>query len=487
MDIERQIRFALLALPRSVKRMIVILIDMAAIIVSVWLAYFLRVGIFLPIMTQTAEHFPLMAIVAGVAVGIPLFLAYGLYSVVFRFADGALFGVVGRAIVTYGVIYVLIVTVVGLPGVPRTIGFIQPAVLFALLSLSRYLGQYLLGGSLNARLRQSQKKRVLIYGAGPAGRELAGLLSGSRDTKAVGFLEEDSALQGRQISGLPVFSPTDLLEVSATLSAHEVMLAIPDASRRHRNEVVRTLQGASLLVRTLPSYDDLIEGRVTFNDIRDLSIEDILGRDAIPCDPDLMSRDAFQKVVMVSGAGGSIGSELCRQIIRQKPSALVLFEQNEFALYSMQQELLEFQANTEQGAPCRIVATLGSVNDERVVRDTIRNNKVDTIYHAAAYKHVPLVEENSLEGVKNNVIGTQVIATQARDAKVGKFVLISTDKAVRPTSIMGASKRLAEMILQILSRHNSKLVLRLFGLVMCSIPQAPLCRFSETRLLVVGL
>ena len=466
----KKIRSRVLALPRAVKRSIAVSIDVGLIIVSVWLAYFLRVGSFLPLFERTVEHFPVPATLAGIVIATPVFTWFGLYRMVFRFVDRAAFGAISQALAVYSVIYIAIFTIIGVTGVPRTIGIIQPVVLFSLICLSRFTVRFWLGGINHDHLRSSNRKRVLIYGAGSAGREVAGLLAGSEDAKAIGFLDEDPALRGQSISGLPVFAPDNLLEVTTSLSIDEILLAIPSASRRRRNAILNTLRGASLPVRTLPSYGDLIKGRVTINDIRDLSIDEILGRDEVVADSELMSRDVQGKTVVVTGAGGSIGSELCRQIFRQKPKRLILFERGEFALYSIQQEILSTQSKHSELSDVLLVTVLGSITDESILQSIFGEYSVDTIYHAAAYKHVPLFEDNSIEGVRNNVIGTQTVARVACDMSVKKFVLVSTDKAVRPTSMMGASKRIAEMILQTMSerRKTTSFAMVRFGNVLDS-------------------
>lgn len=431
-------------------------VDGSMVVLSVWLAYFLRVGEFLPLARQTAEHFPLPAVLIGLCLAIPTFVAFGLYRVVYRFSDTAVFLAIGRACAVYSAAYILIFSVMGMSGVPRTIGIIQPAVMLSLLCLSRLFVQHWLGGrSVNGN-RHAKARSILIYGAGAAGRELAGLMSSTYDNRAVGFLDDDPALQGRQIAGLPVFAVSDLQHAAISLAASEVMLAIPSLGRRRRQEILTELRHANLPVRTLPSYSDLVDGRVTINDIRELSIDEVLGREVVSANPELMRRDVAGRVVMVTGAGGSIGSELCRQIALHEPSRLVLFEQNEFALYTIQQELLGVQASQDFPAVAEIVPVLGSVTDERQVTEAINFNLVQTIYHAAAYKHVPLVEDNALEGIRNNVSGTLTVAEAGIRSRVEKFVLISTDKAVRPTSVMGASKRIAEMCLQSLSTAQKK-------------------------------
>lgn len=444
--------------------------DIFSIVASVGLAYFLRLGVFLPLTRQTAEHFPLPALVVSVLVAIPIFLLFGLYRTVFRFLDRAAFVVIGRALAVYGAIYIVIFLIIGIDGVPRTVGIIQPVVLFSLMVVIRMTGKFWLSGSYQSHVPRNQRKKILIYGAGAAGRQLAGQLWTTGDKQAVAFLDDDVAIQGQQISGLPVFAPSDFRKIAGTHGVDEVLFAIPSVGRKRRNEIIASLQDGSLTVRTLPSYNDLIDGRVQVSDIQDLSIDEVLGRDIVEADSDLMLKDIDHKIIMVTGAGGSIGSELCRQIMMLKPRRLVLFEQNEYALYSIQDELTKTQQTLQADGSLEIVPVLGSITNERLVRFVIEQNQVNTIYHAAAYKHVSLVEKNSIEGVWNNVFGTQVMARAACDLSVDKFVQVSTDKAVRPTSMMGASKRVAEMVLQSMSeKHpNTTFAMVRFGNVLDS-------------------
>ena len=410
----------------------------------------------------------LPAIIVAVVVSIPIFVIFGLYRTIFRYSGAPAVLAVTKAIAVYGVIFASVFTLVGVTGVPRTIGLLQPVVLFLLVALSRFVARFWLGGMYIERLRQGNKPRALIYGAGDAGRELAAALSHSHVTNVVGFLDDDPKLHGSYIRGLPVYNPSDIAKITSKKRVVEVMLALPRISRRRRGEILQSLRGQNVVVRTLPSYSDLAEGRVTVNDIRELSISDILGRDTVAPDPALMRRDIANKIVMVTGAGGSIGSELCRQIFAQNPKKLVLFDHSEYALYAILQEL---QSKTApETSSVELTAILGSVTDKRRVEQLFKRIAPDTVFHAAAYKHVPLVEDNLFEGIKNNLFGTLVLSEAAIAVGVKKFVLISTDKAVRPTNIMGASKRLAELVLQALSTTQSKTIFAMvrFGNVLDS-------------------
>jgi len=462
------IRALVLGLPRPVKRSIVVLVDVVLMAVAVWLAFYLRIGVFVSFWALDADFSFLMAWGVSIVVGVTVFRIFGLYLNVFRYSGGPAILAVGKAVAVYGVIYATILIFYGLDGVPRTIGIIQPILLFILVMMSRFVASFWLGGLYRERLRHERRPKALIYGAGTAGRELAAALTNSADAKIAGFLDDDALLHGTQISGLPVYNPAKIIAVAKENNIAEVMLALPKIGRRRRNEILRALSGHNFTVRTVPSYSDLAKGRVTISDVLDLSVDDVLGRDTVPPDEDLMARDIRGKTVLVTGAGGSIGSALCHNIYANSPKWLVLLDHSEFALYSIHEAL---RGKVDRDAsPVEITAILGSVNDSGRLAQVFTDLKPDTVFHAAAYKHVHLVEENKFEGIRNNVFGTLNVAMAAIDAGAGKFVLISTDKAVRPTNIMGASKRLAEMTLQALSTTQSQTIFAMvrFGNVLDS-------------------
>ena len=465
---DKSLRSLVLGLPRPAKRAIVMVVDVGLAVFSVWIAFYLRLGYFQPVFEERDGLSLVPAIIVAVVVSIPIFVIFGLYRTIFRYSGAPAVLAVTKAVTFYGVIFASVFTLVGVVGVPRTIGLLQPVVLFLLVALSRFVARFWLGGMYIERLRQGSKPRALIYGAGDAGRELAAALSHSHVTNVVGFLDEDPKLHGSFIRGLPVYNPSDIAKITSKKRVAEVMLALPRINRRRRGEILQSLRGQNVVVRTLPSYSDLAEGRVTVNDIRELSISDILGRDTVAPDPALMRRDIANKIVMVTGAGGSIGSELCRQIFAQKPKQLVLFDHSEYALYAI---LHELQSRlTPETSSVELTAILGSVTDKTRVEQLFTRLAPDTVFHAAAYKHVPLVEDNLFEGIKNNLFGTLVLSEAAIAVGVKKFVLISTDKAVRPTNIMGASKRLAELVLQALSTTQNKTIFAMvrFGNVLDS-------------------
>jgi FlaA1/EpsC-like NDP-sugar epimerase len=351
--------------------------------------------------------------------------------------------------------------------VPRTVGLIQPLLLFFAISGSRALAHYWLGGLHRNRSQIDALPKVLIYGAGGAGQQLNAALANGLDMRVVGFLDDDDLLKDHVLNGQPVYSPDALAGLIKSKRVSHVLLAIPRASRRRRNEILERVRRYPVAVRTLPSVNDLAEGRVSVSDLHELDIDDLLGRDQVPPDHNLLSKNITDKVVLVTGAGGSIGSELCRQIRIGAPAKLLLIEQSEFALYSIHEELLGLQS-ADGGLQFDIVPLLASVQDEEWMRKVMSAWHPDTVYHAAAYKHVPMVEHNPVMGIRNNLLGTLKTAKAAAENGVSNFVLVSTDKAVRPTNIMGASKRLAEMVLQamVATVSSTKFTMVRFGNVL---------------------
>ena len=389
------------------------------------------------------------------ALAVPVFVAFGLYRAIFRYSGWPALVTVGKAVGLYGLVFMAIFTLVGVPGVPRTVGLIQPLLVLFLVGASRALARYWLGGLYASQLRLGTLPKVLIYGAGSAGRQLANALANSYEMRVVGYLDDDDRLHGHVLNGLAIYSPQDLSGLVLSLGISDVLLALPTANRKRRNEILALMQQAKVSVRTLPSVMELAQGKVSTADLRELDIDDLLGRDSVPPNHILLGRNVTRKVVLVTGAGGSIGSELCRQILKLKPQSLLLVDQSEYALYEIHQELLDKVQALGEGA-VQLVPLLASVRDAERMREVITTWSPDTIYHAAAYKHVPLVEHNPAEALKNNVFGTRTVAQLAAEHGVSDVVLVSTDKAVRPTNIMGASKRLAELVLQALAAEPGK-------------------------------
>ena len=392
------------------------------------------------------------AVGVSLLLALPIFVVNGFYRAIFRYTGLSALQTILKATAVYGLLFATVFTAYGVDGVPRTVGLIQPMLLLLTVGASRMLARFWLGGLYRNQLRMVALPRVLIYGAGNAGRQLAAAMTNSHEMRVVGFLDDDDRLHGHVLNGLSIYSPADLPGLVTSLQVSTVLLAIPSVSRHRRNEMIAQMLRAHVQVRTLPAVSELAQGMVSTSDLRELDIDDLLGREPVAPNHILLGRNITDKVVLVTGAGGSIGSELCRQILSVNPSTLVLIEQSEFALYEIQQEL---QEKIEDNATL-LVPVLASVRDAQRLNEIFADWKPDTVYHAAAYKHVPLVEHNPIEGIRNNTLGTLTAARAAAEHGVSDFVLISTDKAVRPTNIMGASKRLAEMALQALAATAPK-------------------------------
>ena len=456
-----------LALPRPAKRFVALIVDLSLCVLTVWLAYYLRLGEFISFSGASEwAHGPFWAGVASIGIALPIFVVSGLYRAIFRYSGWPALLTVARAVGIYGLLYASVFTAIGVAGVPRTVGIIQPILLLLFVGASRAIARVWLGDQYLSILKRASRPKVLIYGAGTTGRQLAAAMANSHEMQVVGFLDDDDRLHGQVLNGQPIYNPTDLDNLATTLNICDVLLAMPSLTRRRRNEILGQIRVAKVAVRTLPSVTDLAQGKVSISDLRELDIDDLLGREPVMPNHILLAMNVRSKVVMVTGAGGSIGSELCRQILSVGPSKLLLIEQSEFALYGIHQELEEKLA----GRDVVLVPLLASVQDNERMHEIMSTWHPDTVYHAAAYKHVPLVEHNPAEGIKNNVLGTLKIAQAAAENGISDFVLISTDKAVRPTNIMGASKRLAEMVLQALatSSPGTKFSMVRFGNVLGS-------------------
>jgi|MDSW01.1.fsa_nt_gb FlaA1/EpsC-like NDP-sugar epimerase len=465
---ENKFRSYVLSLPRFLKKTMVIYTDIGMVILSVWLAFYFRTGEPLSVFRHETNYSILPAILIALSLSIPIFLNFGLYKMSFRFSGVFTILKVGKAVLLYTVLYASIIVLIRVDGVPRTIGLIQPMVLFLLIGSTRGLARLLLDGVYRPRASNKKVFKTVIYGAGSAGQKLNDALASDQSISIVGFLDDDRSLHGSQIDDVIVYAPESIKVLKNELHVEQILLAMPRLNRDSRTEVLKKLHKHNLIIRTIPSLSELANGRQLIHSIRDLSVDDFLGRDAIEPDLNLMKSDIAGNSVMVSGAGGSIGSELCKQIIRYSPEKIILVDHCEFALYSILSEIESLANSLCLKIDARPV--LGSVSDKAFLQHLFKIYEVQTVYHAAAYKHVPLVEANLIQGIKNNIIGTFSIAQIAIDAKVKKFVLVSTDKAVRPTNIMGASKRVAELILQALSVENHSTIFSLvrFGNVLNS-------------------
>ncbi|AGA72313.1 MULTISPECIES: polysaccharide biosynthesis protein [Pseudomonas] len=477
-----KVRTKLLALPRRHKRLLQVITDIVLIWVALWLAFVVRLGLD-EMANPIIDHSWLFACAPVVA--IPLFIRFGLYRAVMRyFGNDALIAIIKAVTLSALILGFIIYWASNHQNVvPRSITFNYWWLSLILVGgLRLAMRQYFLGDWFTAAVqhvpfasRDDGLPKVAIYGAGTAGNQLVAALRMDKVMRPVAFIDDDSSLTDRVIAGLQVYHPEQLQCLIDVTGAQEILLAIPSSTRTRRREILNFLEGFPLHVRTVPGFMDLASGRVTVDDIREVDIADLLGRDAVPAQSDLLERCIVEQTVMVTGAGGSIGSELCRQILGQAPKTLLLFEHSEFNLYSILSEL-EQRIARESLSVC-LVPILGSVRNQPQLFDIMKTWRVDTVYHAAAYKHVPMVEHNIAEGLMNNVIGTLHTAQAALQAGVANFVLISTDKAVRPTNVMGSTKRLAEMTLQALSREMAPV---LFG-DSSNVSQVNKTRFTMVR------
>ena len=459
-----RLRERLLRLPRRYKRLLQVFTDVLLVWGALWLAFVARLGTD-DLIHPLGGHLWLFIIAPMIA--IPLFIRFGMYRAVMRYFGNDALLAIAKAVTLSGLCLALAVywyrdaPLV----VPRSL-----VINYWWLSLLMVGGlrlamrQYFMGDWFSASQpmpfmnRDNGLPKVAIYGAGAAGNQLLAALRMGRAMRPVAFIDDDSGIASRVIAGLRVYKPKHIQQMIDETGAQEILLALPSASRGRRREVLQLLEQYPLHVRSVPGFMDLASGRVKVDDIQEVDIADLLGRDAVPPQKELFERCIRNQVVMVTGAGGSIGSELCRQIIRSGPVTLLLFEHSEFNLYSIHSELA--QQIERESMPVQLVPILGSVRNAARLLDVMRTWEVNTVYHAAAYKHVPMVEHNIAEGVLNNVMGSLFTAQAAVKAGVENFVLISTDKAVRPTNVMGSTKRLAEMVLQALSRESAPV---LFG------------------------
>jgi FlaA1/EpsC-like NDP-sugar epimerase len=408
-------------------------------------------------------------------IAIPIFVHFGLYRVVIRYVGVKALWTIVQAVSLYALVWGIIGFMAAVDGIPRTVIFINWVLSLLVIGGLRFVARMILSEDFRSFtqryfLRQNFKskidresKKVIIYGAGDAGVQLVSALQHSSEYNPVGFIDDSKELQGNQIRGLTVYPGDEITDVIDKLKVDEVLIAMPSTSRTKRRDIIDKLELYPVVVRILPGVVELAEGKITIGDLREISVKDLLGRDTIMANKDLLGKNITNKVVLVTGAGGSIGSELCRQIASLQPKTLILYEMSELALYTIERELSNIGAYAMEVYPI-----LGNINNKNRLISVFRHFGVDTVYHAAAYKHVPMVEFNNTEGVNNNVFGTLNCAQAAIDEGVETFVLISTDKAVRPTNTMGATKRSAELILQALTvkQSDTKFTMVRFGNVL---------------------
>lgn len=434
----------ILYLPRYQKRLVSILTDSICLPFAIWLALSLRLDTFY----VTSEPAVWAVAVVTVLSSIFVFARLGLYRAVIRYmSNHAMIAII------WGVsLSALVLSAVGFAfqaPIPRSV-----PVIYWCLALIFVGGSRMVVRSVVHRNIMKEKERVIIYGAGKSGLQLSSILFHAKQLQPIAFIDDDVAKQGSILNGIRVYSSNTIADVVSKYGAKRVLLALGHASRSKRSFIIRQLESLPVVVQTIPQINDVVSGKARIEEIRDVEIEDLLGRDEVSADKTLLSDCIHNKAVMVTGAGGSIGSELCRQIIRLNPSKIVLFELSEFALYKIEQEISRYV--TKRGLAIEVHGVMGSVQKRHRMEVIMKSFEINTVYHAAAYKHVPLVEQNVIEGVRNNVFGTWYCAEAAIKSGVETFVLISTDKAVRPTNVMGATKRLSELVLQGLAQRQSQ-------------------------------
>jgi FlaA1/EpsC-like NDP-sugar epimerase len=448
-------------LSRRNKQTVMLLFDFIAIICSLFVSFSIRLGyLYYP----TDDKYLLLLMLASPALALPIFARFGLYRQVIRYVGFRALWKINQATTLYAVLWGLLSFMLIMDGIPRTVVLINWLLAVVFICGSRLMARWLLSESITSH-DVLQKTNVIIYGAGSAGRQLFTALKESKEYTPLAFIDDSSDIQNQSINGIGIFSQSNIARLIERNNIKEILLAMPSITRSRRSEIIRFLEPYPAVVRSLPGVSELAQGKVKVNDLLEIDLRDLLGREPVKPNKKLLKTNITKKVVLVTGAGGSIGTELCRQIISLKPKKLVLFDISESSLYEINQQLLNI------GIPnVEILPVIGSVTDKDRMEYIFNYYGVKTIYHAAAYKHVPLVEFNPSQGIINNSIGTMVAAKAAICANVDTFVLISTDKAVRPANIMGASKRISELILQALDKghHDTCFTMVRFGNVLDS-------------------
>ncbi len=449
----RQFLKALPAMGRRKKRTILVAYDLTSMVFALWAAFSTRLGIvFIPYSRSVV-----VAAAASFIVGLAALYRLRIYHIVLRYFDLRAVTRILSAAAVAAIAWITIVYVVNprltiahvAIEVPRSVGFIYFGFLFLLLFMGRYLMAVMLAGvDREGAASETEVRKIAIYGANTAGISLADSVRLSPRFHLAGFIDPDPAVHGQIIAGTRIHSPDFLPQLASSGQVDEVFLALPKATRSQRLDAISRIRDVNLEVKTVPAPEEIVSGRFTVSDIRPIDVGDLLRRDPVEPLSDLIGEAVEGHSILITGAGGSIGSEICRQVIHGRPARLVLLDHSEFALYSIDDNLREVAEQMPIGDRPEIVPIVGSMIDDRLVRETIAENGIDTLYHAAAYKHVPLLEHNELVGIANNVFGTLSVARAAFDSELARFTMISTDKAVRPKSIMGASKRIAELIVQ---------------------------------------
>ena len=459
-----KLKFFFLDLPRSKKLILSITVDTFLCFITVWLAFILRLG-----ELPNKSELILIPTLISIIFAIPVFYFSGLYRTIFRYSGWASMLTVSKSVLIYGTLFSILITLISFEYIPRTIGIIQPLLMFFAIGASRSFVSYWIGDIYKNRIKTTNYPIAIIYGAGNAGMQLLLSLENNGGFKVFGFIDDDSQKQGRLLCGKKIYSPKSLNSLVLKESISYLFLALPSISGVKRSKIIDKIIRLNLTVRTLPNISDIAKGKFDRNDLKELGIDDLIGRVKVKPDKTLMQKNIRAKIVLVSGAGGSIGSQLCREILKIRPKKLLLLDSSEYALYSILNEL----DSLDRFKDITIIPLLSSVQDKRNINLILKTWRPNTVYHAAAYKHVPIVEHNLMEGMKNNVIGTLSIAKASIKYEVSDFVFISTDKAVRPTNVMGATKRLGELCLQALyhdknKKHSTKFSMVRFGNVLDS-------------------
>jgi FlaA1/EpsC-like NDP-sugar epimerase len=460
----RETPIRLLRMSRARKRVVLVAVDTLLCFTAVFVAFSLRVG---------ALSFPLEPPLIFAAVSIPLFILVffvtRVYSTIVRFIGARSIFQLAKATFLYSIPLIAIFMVLSEPGVPRTIAILQPVLFFGFAATVRVVARSVFMGIAAAQRHSGGSQRVLIYGAGQSGKQLATALRHDPRFDLSAYLDDDPLLDRQQMDGVPIFHSSRLAHTIEGRGIDVVLLALPEISRKRRQEIVEALRVFPVHVKILPNLQQLVSGNISIGDLREVQIEDLLGRGTVPPNQLLLGRTVVGKTVLVTGAGGSIGSELCRQIVAIGPRRLVLFDVSEFALYQIDRELADWCAANDCSF-IEIAPVLASVSDPRQLAYVFDAWRPDTVFHAAAYKHVPLVEQNPVEAIRNNVIGTLELVRAADRSGVEDFIQISTDKAVRPTNVMGATKRAAEQIVQAFAAksQNTRYSIVRFGNVLGS-------------------
>lgn len=435
----------ILGLPRLAKQLLAVSADIVSCILATYVAYYIRLGSFDFV---SVDYWRVdIAIMISVAYLVPIIYFGNGYRTVFRYWNWSSIKLLIAPTFAYGIGYFLTISLISIEGIPRTVGIIQPLLVICFLMITRLTVSQTLTTMNLFSINKTNGVNTVIYGTGTAGLQLRDLLVSGSEFNVLAFVDDENRIHGQQLFGVPIISKDNLKEFIENAEITHILLALPSASRFKRNSIISELSKLKVVVRSLPKVEDIISGKVTTSEIRDLEAEDLLGREAIPPNEELMAKHISQKVVMILGAGGTIGSELAVQASELSPKALVLVDHNEFGLYRIQ-GIIERSASANNPDAFAVFPQLASITDRKKITELIRFWAPDTIYHAAAYKHVPMVELNTIEGITNNALGTYYLCKAALQNKVSNFVLISTDKAVNPTNVMGASKRMAELILQ---------------------------------------